>query len=75
MKVTVGTSYFVDRVKAVKYYRNQCHDNRMALAVVANRLRAGDIHIGKPDIKPGQELIIIDDGTRYAIVEVDRKKP
>lgn len=67
----VGTSYFVSVRAANLYYLNFGYDS----IDVAKKIYAGEIHIGKPDIKPGQRLEIIDSATgrrwdgRYAIVE------
>lgn len=61
--MTVGTSYFVSGPAAVRYYR----DYGLEPHHVQNKIDAGEIHLGKPDVKPGQRLSVIDDGTRYAI--------
>lgn len=63
---TYGTAYFVSREAAVKYYANYEHDPDHA---VTYKLREQSIHIGKPDLKPGQVLSIIDGGLRYAVTE------
>jgi len=61
----VGTSYFVSKTKAIRYYRD--YEGEQAKRAVERKIEAGEIHIGKPDLKPGQRLSIIDSGTRYAI--------
>jgi hypothetical protein len=61
-----GTSHFVSRRAAVRYYSDYEDDAEHA---VERKLAAGEIHIGPPDLKPGQRLEHCDDGTRYAIVE------
>lgn len=61
----VGTSHFVSKLKAIRYYRDYEGDG--AAAAVDRKLAAGEIHIGKPELKPGQKLNIIDNGTRYEI--------
>ena len=68
---TYGTSYFVSTAAAIRYYRDYEGDN--ARAAVQRKLTEGEIHIGKPALKPGQVLSIIDNGTRYAITEPDSK--
>lgn len=68
--VTVGTSYFVSMKAAVEYYMPyEGNDWNDALTAVEHKLAQGDIHIGKPPLQPGDKLLIIDEGTRYAIQE------
>ena len=67
----VGTSHFVSVRAANLYYLNFGYDSGDVLRKIAE----GEIHIGKPALKPGQRLEIIDSATgrrwdgRYAIVE------
>lgn len=67
-----GTSNFVSFTKACDYYRNQGNEDLspadLELLVLAKK-GDGEITIGKPDVQPGQRLLVIDDGTRYAIEE------
>lgn len=65
-----GTSHFVSYPRAVKYYSVYESD---PVAAVNRRLHAGEIHIGRPPIKPGQRLVMIDNGLRYAIEEEDNE--
>ncbi len=65
-KTTYGTSHFVSREMAVRYYADY---EQNPLAAVEYKLQEGSIHIGKPEVKPGQELSVIDNGARYAITE------
>lgn len=58
-----GTSYFVSLAKAAQYYR----DYGYSMADIERKVAAGEIHIGKPPLNRGEKLLIIDDGTRYAI--------
>lgn len=58
-----GTSYFVSKAAAVRYYRDYGDDARS----VDRKLAEGLIHIGKPPIRPGDRLSVIDSGTRYEI--------
>jgi hypothetical protein len=61
--VTVGTSHFVSKAAAVRYYAYE----HATEADIDRKLAEGLIHIGKPELKPGQRLSTIDNGTRYAI--------
>lgn len=63
----IGTSYFVSLAKAASYYRD--YEGGDGYAAANRKVSEGSIHIGKPDLKPGQVLTVIDNGTRYAIVE------
>lgn len=59
-----GTSHFVSLAHATRYYREYGNTP----AEVESMVASGVIHIGKPDLKDGQWLTIVD-GTRYAIVD------
>jgi hypothetical protein len=61
-----GTSYFVSRGAAERYYRDYEDDAKRA---VARKVAAGEIHIGKPPLKAGQRLTTTDGGKRYMIIE------
>ena len=65
MALTVGTSYFVNQKAAQRYYR----DYGLDVFDVVRKITEGEIHVGKPTLKPGETLSVIDDGTRYAITE------
>ncbi len=74
--MTWGTSYFVSRKDAVRYYR--AYEGSNAEAAVARKLKEGEIHIGAPHLKAGERLLRIDGGTRFAIQEAKgnpRRKP
>ncbi len=62
-----GTSYFVSRSAAERYYKSQGYDD--AKETVRDKIRSGDIHIGRPPVKAGQRVITVDGGKRYAIEE------
>lgn len=68
----IGTSYFVNFTKACDYYREQGHDD-LSPADLERLVRAmiddGEINLGKPDVPVGGRLVLIDNGTRYAIEE------
>lgn len=63
-----GTSHFVSRGAAVRYYAAYERNPRQAVKI---KLREGLIHIGRPPLKPGERLGVIDDGTRYQIASPD----
>lgn len=69
MSTTYGTSHFVSMATAVTYYK--AYEQNPHRAVIT-KLREGSIHIGKPELKAGQKLTIIDDGLRYAITEKEQ---
>jgi hypothetical protein len=60
----VGTSYFVSRVAACQYYAAYEPNSEDA---VVRKIAAGEIHIGKPPLQPGQRLSIIPGEGRYQI--------
>jgi hypothetical protein len=62
----VGTSNFVSPEAAVEYYRPM----RFTRADIDRKIAEKEIIVGRPDIKPGQRLIVIDGATRYAIEDV-----
>ncbi len=64
-----GTSYFVSLSAAKRYYKDYGDDE----ASVRRKVAEGSIHIGKPPLKPGQRLFLLDGGKRYGIEEVDTK--
>ncbi len=67
--MTRGTSYFVSRSAAVRYYKDYEGSIEDSKRAVATKLREGSIHIGKPPLKPGERLTTTDGGKRYMIVE------
>ena len=58
-----GTSHFVGYNAALRYF---AYENATDTDI-DRKIAEGLIHIGKPALKAGQKLSIIDDGTRYAI--------
>lgn len=66
-----GTSYFVSKLAACSYYQTAmpAANYNEVLDGVNDKLNAGEIHIGKPELREGQRLVVIDEGTRYAIEE------
>lgn len=73
--MTWGTSHFVSRAMAVRYYGEYTPGAKLAekVATVDRKLKEGSIHIGPPELKPGETLSVIDDGTRYAITSASEK--
>jgi hypothetical protein len=63
--MTYGTSHFVSRGAAERYYKDYDYDDTKA--AVARKIRDGEIHIGKPRVKAGERLTTVDGGKRYAI--------
>lgn len=70
-KMQSGTSYFVSKEAAVKYYKGQDYDD--AEVAVEQKLKDGEIHIGKPELKDGETLKVNKEEGRY-FIEADRKK-
>jgi hypothetical protein len=63
----VGTAYFTSRAAAVRYYQDYHYPD--TAATVDRKIAEGEIHIGIPPHKLGARVVVIDDGTRYAIEE------
>lgn len=71
--IRIGTSHFETLYAARRYYRD--YDPSLSPKElnkwVADKLNAGEIHIGAPEVKPGQRLSIIAGEGRYQIEELD----
>lgn len=75
-----GTCYFPTYGAALRYYRPYAGhysdgsktQTEAVRALVDQRLNEGEIHIGKPDLKPGETLSIEDN--RYHIISPDKRK-
>lgn len=67
--MTWGTSHFVSLSAAIIYYHpyEPGATSAQVRATVERKISEGSIHIGKPVLRPSETLLIIDDGTRYAI--------
>lgn len=68
-----GTCHFPSYGAALRYYRPYCETNGTTQArtadtraMVDQKLNSGEIHIGKPPVKPGETLTIEDN--RYHII-------
>ncbi len=59
-----GSDHFVSRRAARAYYARQGYD----AADVAAKFEAGEIHVGKPAVKPGERLGMIPGEGRYAVI-------
>jgi len=62
-----GTSYFVSRSAAERYYKDYEGSLAQAKIAVAHKIASGDIHIGRPPLKAGQKAFLLDGGKRYGI--------
>ena len=60
-----GTNHFVSRKAAIRYYQPQ--EYPIAAQAVDDMVSRGVISIGKPDLKPGERLTLLDGGARYGI--------
>lgn len=65
----IGTSHFVSMDKAIKYYRSYARMYAEVVRLIERKLAEGEIHLGLPEVKAGQRVVVIDEGTRYAIEE------
>ena len=65
-----GTPYFVSLKTAIDYHRTY----GATIAAVKRKIEAGEIHIGKPPLNPGDRLVTIDKATRYAIETPEGRK-
>lgn len=63
MTTTFGTCNFVDRSAALRYYGAYGYSGREVDELIASK----GIELGKPAVKDGERLSLIDRGTRYAI--------
>lgn len=64
-----GTSHFVSMDKAIEYYNPYAASYADVVKLVERQLAEGEIHLGLPEVKAGQRVVVIDEGTRYAIEE------
>lgn len=61
--LTIGTSYFVSLAAAGQYYGDPNGNT------AAEKVAAGEIHIGEPPLKPGERLRLDRSEGRYFIIE------
>jgi hypothetical protein len=57
-----GTSHFVTLAAAAQYYGS--------IEAARRKLAAGEIHIGRPEVKPGERLRLDQSEGRYFIEEL-----
>jgi hypothetical protein len=58
-----GTSHFPTQKQAERYYRVYGFD----AGDVQRKLDEGEIHLGAPPVLEGEELVLLDNQTRYGI--------
>jgi hypothetical protein len=61
----IGTSYFPSRKAAKQYYVYE----QATYPDIDRKIAEGLIHIGLPPCQRGQRIVLIDNGTRYAVEE------
>lgn len=61
MATRYGTSYFITHAAAERYYGDR--------ETASQKLAAGEIHVGKPDVKPNARLRLDETEGRYFIEE------
>lgn len=69
--MTYGTSHFVSLGAAQRYYEPYEGGILNAVRAVNRKMDAGEIHIGKPELKVGETLSVIRDEGRYRITVED----
>ena len=62
MTTYVGTCYFVDRLRLIKYYKSQEYD----IEAIRQKLDEGACFVGRPLIKTG-DIVVLNDEGRYVI--------
>lgn len=62
---TTGTAHFINRAAAIAYYADYGSD----AADVDRKISEAEIHIGAPQVKAGESLVLLDNGRRYGIRE------
>lgn len=63
--IRIGTAYFRSLTTAAQYYRDTTGNDGYRTA--SKKLAEGEIYIGRPPCDPGERVVLIDNGTRYAI--------
>lgn len=66
MKTRIGTSYFISKKAAIRYFKDYGYDAK----AVEQKFERGEIHVGKPIITEFERLEIIPNEGRYMRVEV-----
>jgi len=58
-----GTNCFKNQKAVIEYYRSQLYDRKAA----CQKIRNGEVVIGEPPLKLGEELILNEEEGRYFI--------
>ena len=61
-----GTSHFVSFKTAMKHYKAYHFPDTKE--TVQQMIDSGEISVGKPSVKVGEKVVMIDSGTRYGII-------
>jgi hypothetical protein len=72
MNTQFGTAHFVTKAKAARYYFEQNYTQSLdsAAHLVNEKIANGEIHIGRPAIKAGEKLTVLDNGMVLALDEL-----
>ena len=62
-----GTSHFVSKDAAVRYYRPYGYNETSR--IVEHKLKDGEIHIGEPELKNGETCYLNADEGRYFVTD------
>ena len=63
-----GTSHFEDWMAAVRYYKPYENNNlQQSYKAVERKIKEGVIHIGPPEVKPGESISLNEEEGRYFI--------
>jgi hypothetical protein len=70
-----GTDQFVDRVAVVRYLRAAHPDlsPEELIDLATEKETSGKIKVGKPPLSPGEELTLMENGTRWGIISAGTK--
>lgn len=60
----IWTENFVSKEAALRYYGAQ---GNVAMEDIEKKVSDGSIKIGKPELKEGESLLLLDGGARYGI--------
>jgi hypothetical protein len=64
-----GTKYFASFASACMYYSSGNEDMSLEdiINMVNEKVQEGNVFIGEPEVADGEELVLLDEGTRYGI--------
>lgn len=60
--LVTGTCWFVSRKHAARYY-----EFAGGMSAVVTKLRENEIKIGRPALREGERLVLLDGGTRWGV--------